>query len=585
MAIPFATRRIWAVLAIARARLSSPGEAFSKQPPGFRKDARDSARSDTRNCPLGRTRTPSRWLPSPARFTQLGLPTVVTAGVLLTASPVLAATERTTVHVAIAFPTEWGTRPASDAPPRVLECAAIQIPSKVAAVAKPGTGGRFTIRVDEAGAVHDLEFAKDASPGGLARPIRQALAGWKFEPFRCGGEVKAVTVPLAYLVDKRPALDGGESGEAAPPLPTFRVVPRHPVALTRRALSQTRTSLIDLRAQPIPRQVVIRNASGRMQTITVQVSPPVAPNLVFWESGPGTHETPWLHATVVLDYEVDELGIVRTLSVPDSSCPLLEPEAVAAVSAWRFQPPLVGGKPARIRVRDRLVFGVPEDAVVPGFIRTSDEMPSPWEEAPRFAVLSLPIYPGELLTAKTTGNASIRVTLEKSGNVRDLTIIRADHAEFGHALRAAAREWRFTPAKRGGETVPSMFEIEARFTHEPENMSPADRCLPAIVLKHVGAPPVRSDTLDHKPRLIVGRQPRFDRAALAGSETGSVMLEITIDATGRVKDPVVVSASHPEYGYDAVQASASWLFEAPQVQGKPVAARVRVPFKVVPSLP
>lgn len=530
------------------------------------------------------------WVTSPfstahAGFGRLCASLLVAASVLMAGSAVLAASAKPTVHVAVAFPTEWDTRPASDAPPRVLECPAIQLPPKVAARATPGTGGRFTIRVDEAGAVHDLEFAKDASPGGLARPIREALSGWKFEPVHCGGEVKPVTVPLFYLVTKHPVVDGGDSVEASPPLPTFRIVPRHPVALTRRALSRTGTSLVAAHMLPVPQRIMIPDAKGRMQIVTVMVYPQVEPRFVFWESGPATHGTPWLHATVVLDYEVDELGIVRSIAVQDSSCPLLEPEAAAAVAAWRFQPPLIDGKPVRSRVRDSLVFEVPQDVVVPEFIRASAEMPAPWDDAPQFALLALPVYPGELLAAKTAGNASIRVTLAKSGDVRDLAITRAEHVEFGHALRAAAREWRFTPAKRGGEAVPSTFEIETRFTQQPEDMSPADRNLPAVVLKHTGEPPVSADSLDRRPRLITGRQPRFDRAELGGSETGSVVLEVTIDATGRVKDPTVVSASHPFFGYVAVQASASWLFEAPRAQGKPVAARVRVPFKIASPSP
>lgn len=482
------------------------------------------------------------------------------------------------VYVSVFFAAGTRTTPASDAPPRVSEALAIELPPKVAASAKPGTVGGLSIRVDEAGAVHDLSFDKTASPGALAQPIRQSLARWRFEPIRSGGKIQATTVPLIYIVRAVPKAVDEASRQVHPPIPLYWVAPEHIPALTRQPTKDVERHFPRYRP-PIFRTTTVRLENGEVHTNTIRIDPPAEWHVESFERVLQP-KVPWLDATVSLDYDIDRNGVARNIRIHESSCPLLEPEAVSALQAWRFKPSLVNDVPVGSRLREIMAFGISRNTSVPSFIRplAVENRSRRWDEAPRFAVLSLPIYPTELAAQDIKGDATATVSLTETGTVHEVIVTDASREEFGHALRAAMFASRCVPARLNGNPVSTDFEITAGFTAKPETMAPDDPRLPAVVLTHSGEAPVNADALDARPRLVIGSKPRFRRHELATGETGSATLEVTIDQTGRVKNPLVVSTSHPSLAYMAIQASATWLFEPPTASGKPIAVRVRLPF-------
>lgn len=81
-------------------------------------------------------------------------------------------------------------------------------------------------------------------------------------------------------------------------------------------------------------------------------------------------------------------------------------------------------------------------------------------------------------------------------------------------------------------------------------------------------------------------QPGVASAQAAKSESGFVVLELEIDASGTVTQASVVE-SIPAGVFDksAIEAAKKWRYKQKLVDGKPVAFRVRLPIEFKPKNP
>lgn len=77
-----------------------------------------------------------------------------------------------------------------------------------------------------------------------------------------------------------------------------------------------------------------------------------------------------------------------------------------------------------------------------------------------------PIYPPALKAMGIEGSVRLRFMVDAEGRVDpgSFEVVRATRAGFAPAAIAAVREWRFTPARRGGVAVPQEVEQNVRFT-------------------------------------------------------------------------------------------------------------------------
>jgi len=98
-------------------------------------------------------------------------------------------------------------------------------------------------------------------------------------------------------------------------------------------------------------------------------------------------------------------------------------------------------------------------------------------------------------------------------------------------------------------------------------------------------PPAKSvysvGDLDSKPRLISYPSVSFPSAlARRGVRRGTVVLEVEIDARGRVRVRSVVSATHPELVAKARKIAGGAQFTPPRHRGRPVRAVMRWPIVI-----
>jgi periplasmic protein TonB len=82
----------------------------------------------------------------------------------------------------------------------------------------------------------------------------------------------------------------------------------------------------------------------------------------------------------------------------------------------------------------------------------------------RFAREFQPDYPSGLIQREIEGSATIRVLIGADGRVREASVVRASHPDFGKAaVRQALKAWRFKPATRGDAAVEDWQTISITF--------------------------------------------------------------------------------------------------------------------------
>lgn len=194
----------------------------------------------------------------------------------------------------------------------------------------------------------------------------------------------------------------------------------------------------------------------------------------------------------------------------------------------------------------------------------------------RFVVPDFPVFLQQ--TGVREGTVVVAISRDAAGKPDDTLVLESTDERFTEAALEAIRAWRFEPA----EKIPAP-PIEAlvpvvRFFFSSGNVSmvPVSSSSPLG-----GRRRVRADTpielpnfshLDATPRALQRPDPEFPVALRGRVARGTALVKFFVDAEGRVRVPVAISATEPEFGEAAVAAIRQWRFEPPHIDGKPVIA-------------
>jgi len=74
-----------------------------------------------------------------------------------------------------------------------------------------------------------------------------------------------------------------------------------------------------------------------------------------------------------------------------------------------------------------------------------------------------PVYPASHLSHGEHPTVVLKVTIQASGEVADLSVEHTAGADFDQAAISAVRQWRFEPARRGEQTIASRIGIAVHF--------------------------------------------------------------------------------------------------------------------------
>ncbi len=76
---------------------------------------------------------------------------------------------------------------------------------------------------------------------------------------------------------------------------------------------------------------------------------------------------------------------------------------------------------------------------------------------------AVPVHPAELLAQGVAGTAKVSCSIDAQGTVTAVEVVEATHPQFGEALAAAARQWKFEPAVKDHQYVAATAVIPYSF--------------------------------------------------------------------------------------------------------------------------
>lgn len=290
---------------------------------------------------------------------------------------------------------------------------------------------------------------------------------------------------------------------------------------------------------------------------------------------------------VLLELVVDARGNVQQAHAAASNNPWFERPAIDAALQWKFTPALKAGRPVNTRLRVPLYFQ-PEKGKSAGWSvpppALGDGLPLDfrWDEAPVPVASDYPVYPREELVAGIKGQVDVVFVVGPDGRIDSAKIMAATNSAFAEATLASLAAWRFRPATKAGS--PCFAAVRRVYEFDPAGRRGVAPVLPgarAVVeeLKRRNPRIVPATELDAAPPPLTRRRPDFPLALRQAATSGDALVEVFVDRNGDAQLPRAVEASAPEFGPAAVQAVATWRFERPLKDGKPVLARVQVPVR------
>ena len=151
------------------------------------------------------------------------------------------------------------------------------------------------------------------------------------------------------------------------------------------------------------------------------------------------------------------------------------------------------------------------------------------------------------------------LSIDEQGRV---TAVRNAPAGLEREFSVAVKNWRFAPARRGGQPVAA--EVRAPF-----------------IVTVRDAVPFRSEGKPTQPRVILQRRPIYPFALRANGMRGEVVVDFVVDIEGRVRNAFVVRTLNPSFDDPALEAVAQWRFEPGRIGERPVNTHLQVPILFV----
>jgi len=156
----------------------------------------------------------------------------------------------------------------------------------------------------------------------------------------------------------------------------------------------------------------------------------------------------------------------------------LGPEVMAVARAWKFEPPMVKGKPVSTAIRVKVTFGpspgpspgpTHKPVITPLFGGEPQPLTLPWRKGmlvPDYNVdsglqstnLTMPPVQG----APAGSMVVIEISIDENGNVNPNRILN-DTSGFGSEVQKAARGWKFKPPTAKGNPVKTAIAVRVTF--------------------------------------------------------------------------------------------------------------------------
>ena len=311
---------------------------------------------------------------------------------------------------------------------------------------------------------------------------------------------------------------------------------------------------------------VDEGGSGKvLPKIISQPAPVFPPSLL--RSGAG--------GKVIVTFTVDETGEVRDAVVTSSPQRLLNPYAVKAVSAWRFEPGTRDGLPSSFHLRAPVEFLAEAAGRTEVRRAVAGDGKKSYDVAPVARHRPQPVYPYEMVVSGRTGWVDASFVVDYVGRPLFTTASNSNDQSMARAAIAMIEASEYSPGKKGSQRVMSPTSEHFQFDGE-SSLDPESRRVLAE-LRNSSFAILAVSELDERPKLIQQVAPVYPRALKDDGLTGQAEIEFVVSREGRVLFPRIVSATHEDFGWAATVAVAQWRYQPPQKDGHSVEVRMTVP--------
>jgi len=289
-------------------------------------------------------------------------------------------------------------------------------------------------------------------------------------------------------------------------------------------------------------------------------------------------------------------GKVFLESFDSSTHPYFGYMAVQAVSAWRYPPPKLNGRPVVVIADVTIKFSsedtgalppsqTSQDPTVPKLRGTSKNIDAtlalglntktpkklPYDAAPKARGEIRPVFPRDRIFSDT-GDATVWVLVDSRGNAAQMGVIEASTPEFGYAALAACQCAEYTPAMLKGKPTDAVLKLKLKF-EENSWVEDSER----VVKEH---PVPARKAYGDLHTLAKPDVPFPISARMANITEGSASVSFFIDLYGNVVAPGASKGTHPAFAYMVAQVASSMRFPPPKVNGQPayVSMKMTVDF-------
>ena len=181
------------------------------------------------------------------------------------------------------------------------------------------------------------------------------------------------------------------------------------------------------------------------------------------------------------------------------------------------------------------------------------------------------------------GAAKVVLLVDSEGRLADWLLTSYSHPLIAREATEALRQWRFEPARRGGEPVDVRTEMRFAFsaTGMILSLSPVDfaekfeRTGPDQAVERLCRPSELDQPITPE-RTVAPLWPSDWKTPLS---EGRVTLDFYIDDEGRPRMPAVVQTDDDVLNFPAVEALSHWRFVPPTRRGEPVMVRATQVFR------
>lgn len=256
---------------------------------------------------------------------------------------------------------------------------------------------------------------------------------------------------------------------------------------------------------------------------------------------------------VTVELVVDAEGRVTSAEVTDSTNPVFDEAAVAAVKQWGFRPALEAGKPVISALTVPVVFRLAQlKQKSPPLMPRQEHLPRGLPLSPARPVNAPdPEYPAELEAFKLPGLVRMEFTVDAEGRTREPRVQWASHPAFVAEALRAMEQTTFEPARQGRLAKPTVVRYPVSFSvwgsRRPD-------ILAAVQVSVVG----EAETL---PGPFVIMEPVLPLERLRAGETGSATAEFTVNARGDTEAIEITAASGTDYAAALRAAVEAWGFQ------------------------